>query len=168
MSLNFTSFYGRWLGLTYGSSAGSKGGQNKYLSGDSQGTKFANFWFGTQGAEVAQHGLDALQTLTSGTTATTITPAGAVTITTSSTSVQVWSMAAPFPTGVKYVQNASTVAVTITLAGGNFQTTAGSSWIKALFQAAAAGGNMTVVGVSTSIYQVMGTLPTTTVLQFST
>lgn len=158
MSLNFTSLYGRWLGITYGSSAGATGaGQNKYLSGDIEGIKMKNLWFGDQGSEIAENGRDALQTLTSGTTATLITAGGVTTIATSS--ALTWNIASPYPTAQKVIQCNTTgtpVAITVrisTAISGNFQSTAGSS-----FQAITLNSNgeaISLIGLSTSIWQIV-------------
>lgn len=165
MSLNFTSIYGRWLGVTYGSSVGASGaGQNKYLSGDVEGLKMKNIWFGDLGSEIAENGRDALQTLTSGTTATLITAGGVTTIATSS--ALTWNLASPYPTVQKFIQTNTTgtpVTVTVrisTAISGNFQTTAGSS-----FQAVTLtvnGAGIWLEGLSTSIWQVLSVTSTST------
>lgn len=157
MSLNFTSIYGRWLGITQGSSAGTAGGQNKYLTGDLQGVKVPNVWFGTQGSEIAQFGKDGFQNLSSGSTATQITAGGVATLT--SSSALTWIMAPPYFGAEKTICVGSTAASgTLTVAlstvlGGNFQSTLGSSFIK--IPMLSAGVAVTLKGMSTSIWQII-------------
>lgn len=94
-------------------------------------------------------------TVTSGSTATTIANHGTALVT--SISTQTFTLAAPAP-GVRKVlllnsTSTSTAARTITLASGNFQTTASATYTS--FAWIAAGGSVVLEGQSTSRYHVL-------------
>ncbi len=98
---------------------------------------------------------DKTTTVTSGSTATTISNNGIAILT--SISTQTFTLAAPHP-GVRKTlilnsTSTSTAARTVTLASGNFQTTTGATYTS--FSWIAAGGSIHLVGQSTSRYQVM-------------
>lgn len=98
---------------------------------------------------------DRTTTVTSGSTATSISNSGVAILT--SISTQTFTLDAPIA-GVRKTlilnsTSTSTAARTIALASGNFQTTASATYTS--FSWIAAGGAVHLVGQSTSRYQVM-------------
>lgn len=147
MAISFHSIYGTQLQVD----------RSGYITGI-KGIKMPAVYIGAQGAEVAQFGSTAVQSvLTSGTTATQITAAGVSVL--SASNALTWILAPPIPSARKTIAVLSTAAsgaLTVrlsTVLGGNFVSTLGTSFQAIPF--IAAGCHVNLVGISTAYWMVV-------------
>jgi hypothetical protein len=136
------SLYGKLFGLD----------ANNYLTSP-VGVKVPQVYAGVSGSEVAVMGSTSVQAATSATTATNITAGG---ITTVSSAATTWQLAAPVAGVPKWLSAASssTATRTITVASGSqICCTAGTSMTSIVLTGG--GQGVTLVGISTAIYQVV-------------
>ena len=120
------------------------------------GIKVPQVYVGASGSEVALGGSDAVATPS---TADTLSAGGLSIL--SSTAVKAYVMAAPVPGVVKrlFATAVTTAARTVTLASGQFQSTAQSTLATLTFDGA--GQSLTLVGLSTAKYGVTANMGVT-------